>query len=88
MIKKTTRTEVVNDIETPRADNPPEGLRLIPSWTRPTTRTYQYDAPDGAVCEFLIRNDGRVEISTGDAPAIPVEVLKFIAAKSDELRRV
>lgn len=68
----------------------PEGMFLIDSFDDDCLTYEFYEDPDhlnASCCEFVIRPDGCVEIASSGAPGVPVEVLKFITAETDRLKR-
>lgn len=66
--------------------NMPEGLELIDS--SESFRIYQYNEPVHDPCcgspnvEFIIRDNGDVEITTYGAPRVPLEVLQYITERA------
>lgn len=63
------------------ADYGPPGGRRVYVYTEPELpRLYAGSA------EFVVRNDGQIEINTTGAPCVPVEVFTFLTIEADRLR--
>lgn len=71
--------------------NLPDGLVAVDSLSSDGGLVYEfYEDPENPgtsnICEFYVRTDGLVEIASGGAPGVPVEVFRFIADEGDRLK--